>query len=138
MISGVICQRERRFQMNKLWAILLIGALSMFPAIPVFADSFQGNSKGSSDEIIGEWLDNSPYGGAKYTFLKRNGKIIMIRKFKDGSGSEKEMIQKKQSGMLRFEEKAGNDDGEYYLIERNSSLNVYDKLGLIITMPPIK
>ena len=53
------------------------------------------NSNDSSGEIIGEWLDESPYVGTKYTFLKRNGKIIMIRKFKDGSGSEEEMIQKK-------------------------------------------
>ena len=43
--------------------------------------------KGSSGKIIGEWLDESPYVGAKYTLLKRNGKIIMIRKFKDGSDS---------------------------------------------------
>ncbi len=37
--------------------------------------------KDSSGEIIGEWLDESPYVGAKYTLLKRNGKITMIRKF---------------------------------------------------------
>ena len=94
--------------------------------------------KDSSGKIIGEWLDESPYVGAKYTLLKRNGKIIMIRKFKDGSGSEKEMIQKKQSGKLRFEEKGGNDFGEYYLIESNGRLAVYDNAGLINTMRPIK
>ena len=94
--------------------------------------------KDSSGKIIGEWLDESPYVGAKYTLLKRNGKIIMIRKFKDGSGSEKEMIQKKQSGKLRFEEKGGNDFGEYYLIESNGRLAVYDNAGLINTMRSIK
>ena len=94
--------------------------------------------KDSSGEIIGEWLDESPYVGAKYTFLKRNGKIIMIRKFKDGSGSETEMIQKNQSGKLRFEEKEGNDFGEYYLIESNGRLTVYDNEGLITTMRSIK
>jgi hypothetical protein len=91
-----------------------------------------------SGEIIGEWLDESPFVSAKYTLLKRNGKIIMIDKFKDGSSSEKEMIQKKQSGKLRFEEKGDNDFGEYYLIEINGRLAVYDNEGLIKTMRSIK
>lgn len=94
--------------------------------------------KDSSGEIIGEWLDESPYVGGKYTLLKRNGKVIMIRKFKDGSSSEDEMIQKKQSGTLRFEEKDGSVSGDYYLIERNGNLGVYDNAGLIHTMRPIK
>ena len=94
--------------------------------------------KDSSGEIIGEWIDESPYVGGKYTLLKRSGKIIMIRKFPDGSGSEKEMIQKKQSGKLRFEEKGGNDFGEYYLIESNGQLGAYDDAGLISTMRSIK
>ena len=91
----------------------------------------------SSDKIIGEWLDESSY-GAKYTLIKRNGKIIMICKYKDGSRSEEEMIQKKQSGKLRFEEKEGNDFGEYYLIESNGRLAIYDNSGFGFSMRPIK
>ena len=95
--------------------------------------------KDSLGEIIGEWLDESPYVGAKYTLMKKNGKIIMVRRFKDGSGSENEMIQKKShSGRLRFEEKEGNDFGEYYLIEKNGNLGAYDSAGLISTMRAIK
>jgi len=94
--------------------------------------------KDSSDEIIGEWLDESPYVGVKYTLMKKNGKIIMVRKFKDGTGSENEMIQKKHSGRLRFEEKDGNDFGEYYLIERNGNLGAYDSAGLITTIRAIQ
>jgi hypothetical protein len=97
-----------------------------------------GGAEITSGEIIGQWLDESPYVGAKYTLLKKNGKIIMERKFKDGSGSEKEMIQKNQAGRLRFEEKGGNDFGEYYLIERNGNLGSYDSAGLISTMRSIK
>ena len=91
----------------------------------------------SSDKIIGEWLYDSSY-GAKYTLIKRNGKIIMICKYKDGSGSEEEMIQKKQLGKLRFEEKEGNDFGEYYLIESNGRLAIYDNSGFGFSMRPIK
>ena len=214
--------------MKKLWTILLIGSLSLFPAIPAFAASFQGvkytvveksnlgsikssidirlekkvskdflqklalklrkaeprkydrmfityylpgmtpgsgawatshfnpnlevkilgttieeekalmsKPQKSSGKIIGEWLDESSY-GAKYTLIKRNGKIIMICKYKDGSGSEEEMIQKKQSGKLRFEEKEGNNFGEYYLIEGNGRLAIYDNSGFGFSMRPIK
>ena len=100
--------------------------------------ALKSDSGGASGEIIGEWIDESPYVGAKYTFLRRSDKIFMIRKFKDGSGSETEMVQKKHSRRLRFEEKRGNDFGEYYLIESNGNMGIYDNDGLINTMRSIK
>jgi hypothetical protein len=100
--------------------------------------ALMGEPKESLDGLIGEWLDESPYFGAKYSLIKKNEKIIMVKKFKDGSGSEKEMIQKNHSGRLRFEEKKGNDFGEYYLIEKNGDLGVYDSAGLISKIGAIK
>ncbi len=99
--------------------------------------ALMNKSKKSSDKIIGKWLDDSPY-GAMYTLLKRNGKIVMIRKFKDGGSSEKEMVLKKQQGKLRFEEKGGNDFGEYYSMEIDGRLGLYDNEGLINTIRSIK
>lgn len=98
--------------------------------------SLLNNKNKSTGEIIGEWIDESL--GAKYTLLKKNNKIIMTRKFKDGSSSEKEMIQKTHSEKRRFEEKKGNDIGEYYLIENNGSLGAYDNAGLISSMRSTK
>ncbi|MBW2643850.1 MAG: hypothetical protein JRC89_10890 [Deltaproteobacteria bacterium] len=95
-------------------------------------------SKAPASDIIGEWLDETPFIGGKTTILKKNGKILMIREFKDGSSLENEMIQKQKSGKLRFEEKGGNDFGEYYLIDSRGRLAVYDNAGLIKTMKPIK
>ena len=99
-------------------------------------DLTKENPKYASGSIIGEWL--LEIAGAKYTFLHINGKIIMVRKFNDGSGSEAEMIQKKQAGKTRFEEKDGNRFGEYYIIEKNGNLASYDKAGLIRIMPSVK
>lgn len=93
------------------------------------------NPKNSSGEIIGEWLDDV---GTKYTLLKNNGKILLIRKFKNGSSSEKEMIQKMQYERLRFEEIGGNNFGDYILIDNNGRLYVYDYTGLLSTMRSIK
>ena len=100
--------------------------------------SLKNEPQSSSGKIIGEWFDDSPYVSAKYKFLKRDDKIIMIRKFKDGSGSETEMVQKTHSGKLRFEEKESNDFGEYYLVESNGDMGIYDNAGIINTMRAIK
>jgi len=94
------------------------------------------STNGTTGSIIGEWLLEII--GAKYTFLKKDGKIIMVRQFLDGSGSETEMIQKKQDGKTRFEEKKGNSFGEYYIVEQNGDLATYDKSGFIRTMPLLK
>ena len=96
------------------------------------------NSSNYSGEIIGKWLDEAPYVGATYTLYKKDSKILMSCKFKDGSSSEKEMIQKSQSGRLRFEERRGNSFGEYYLVDSTGNLDVYDTQGLIRTFRSIK
>jgi hypothetical protein len=89
-------------------------------------------------EIIGKWIDNT-YGSGTYVFFKIKNKIIMHWTFKTGeTHQEKEMIQKQQSGKIRFEEKGGNDLGEYYLIESNGQLAFYDNLGFGFSMRPIK
>lgn len=90
-----------------------------------------------SGKIIGKWFDDSPAVSGTYTLLRRNGKIFLNVKYMDGSGSENEMIQKKHSGKRRFEKKA-DSCGEYFIIERNGNLDFYDKLGLIVSMRPLK
>lgn len=88
------------------------------------------NSINSSGEIIGEWLDDV---GTKYTLLKKNDKIYLIRMSLDGSSSEKEMIQKVQGEKLRFEEIGGNNWSDYLLIDNNGRLYVYGNTGLLIS-----
>jgi hypothetical protein len=96
------------------------------------------DTKNISGEIIGEWLDESPYVAAKYTLIRKNETIIMEQKFSDGSTLQKVMVQNNKPGIQRFEEITGNDFGEYYLIEKNGDLGVYDNECFIKTMPSIK
>lgn len=100
---------------------------------PSLADEKKLKSKTQkiSDLVIGEWFDNSPYVGGIISFVKRSNKIFMIRKFKDGSGGESEMLKTKKSAKDCFTDKADSSRGEYYLIESNGDLGVYDSEGLL-------
>jgi hypothetical protein len=93
------------------------------------------SGKDFSGEIIGSWVDECPYSGHKIILFRRDGKIRMTKKFIDGSVWEEEMVQSEQSGKLRFEEKESNRSGEYYLIENNGFLGIYDKYGFIYKCP---
>ena len=91
-----------------------------------------------SNNVIGEWIDETPYIAGKYTFLKRNGKILMVIKFKDGSTLEREMLQFERSGNLAYREQGDNDFGEYYVIESNGNLSAYDNEGFRTIMSQVK
>jgi hypothetical protein len=91
-----------------------------------------------SGEIIGEWVDQGILGG-RYTFLKENGKFIMVTDFKDGSKLEKEMlIQRTVSGEIRLDDVKRNDFGEYFVIESDGDLGLYGENGLFRTIHSIK
>lgn len=79
--------------------------------------------------VIGKWFDNSIAGG-KYTLMNNNGIITMYIDFADGSNLEEEMVENFQSDLLRYDDKDGNDFGEYYLIDKNGELLMYGKSGL--------
>lgn len=86
-------------------------------------------------KIIGVWVDELM--GLRVTIIKKSYGYIIENKFKDGSGSTKDLIRFKVRGKLAFKE-IGNTEGEYYILERSGNLGVYDPLGLITTMRSIK
>ncbi|OGE83037.1 MAG: hypothetical protein A2Y39_07045 [Candidatus Delongbacteria bacterium GWF2_40_14] len=92
---------------------------------------FTPDKLNSDSEIIGRWKDESPLVGAFITIFKRNNQIFLSKKYIDGSKSEIEIIQKKQSGKIKYQEKLENRFGTYYLIEKNGDLSVYDNDGFI-------
>lgn len=84
-----------------------------------------------SREVIGRWLDETPFIGGRITIYRERGKLHMERKFKDGSSLSKDMVEKSSSRGRRFEEREGSSVGEYYLIDRQGNLQVGDQDGLI-------
>lgn len=62
----------------------------------------------------------------------------MYNDFADGSKDESEMTESFQSDLLRYDDKNGNDFGEYYIINSNGELAIYGNSGLIRTLPVLK
>ncbi len=92
------------------------------------------NYKGT---IIGKWFDDSISGG-KTTLVDNNGIITMYIEFTDKSIYKKEMDESFQLNFLRYEDKGGNDFGEYYLINENKELEIHGTSGLIRTLRTIQ
>lgn len=92
----------------------------------------------ASRKVVGRWLDQSPMVGGKISIYRKDGKLYMERTFKDGSGSNKEMVEKSSSNGKRFEEKSGASFGEHYIIDQKGDLQIRDQEGLIVTARKIE
>lgn len=87
--------------------------------------------------LIGRWIDNTPYTGGVIT-ISRNANILELSiKYKDGSEASKKLIEKIVNGQKRWIEK-DNVFGEYYVLNNDGNLSIYDTEGLIKTLPKTK
>ena len=79
-------------------------------------------------EVTGKWRsENSLMGAALIMYKEKDGKIYMQTTFKDGSQTTEELKETKLQGLKRFDYE--NSRGEYYLIEKNRNLGMYDSDG---------
>lgn len=92
--------------------------------------SYEGN-------LIGRWLDNSPYSGGIVTISKTADNLIIYKKYSDGSESVENLIEKTVNGQKRWIEE-GNTFGEYYLLNKDGSLSIYDPDGLYLTLKSVE
>jgi hypothetical protein len=85
-------------------------------------------------EILNSWFENDPMLSNKKYLVKENGKLFMKSIYPkskltgDGGEMKKEVFEKKlNNGIIRYDYK--NNFGEYYLIEKNGNLALYDDSG---------
>ena len=88
------------------------------------------------DVLIGQWVDESPYALGIVTIIERDKKTIITTKLKTAE-FELEAKVSQQGKNKRFDE-VGNDFGEYYLLDSNGNLKLYDSDGFIIQYKKIK
>lgn len=89
-------------------------------------------------EIIGRWLDESPFVGSRITIFRENGKLFIEQMFKDGSSLKHELVEKKTLLGRRFDKVEGSSAGDHWVLGSDGNLQVRDNDGLITTAKKIK
>ncbi len=86
-----------------------------------------------SEQVIGSWLDETPFIGGRITIFRQKAKLFMERTFKDGSSIKKKIVTKASTSGKKFEDKEENGFGEYYWIDERGNLQFWDQDGWIST-----
>ena len=83
---------------------------------------------------IGTWLGSC---ARSIEFSKSKNSYFLTNRCSDGSGGKDgdELSKFSKGGLQTFKKKQGSDHGDYYVIEKDGRLGVYDKAGLIEQLP---
>ena len=80
-------------------------------------------------EVVGRWRDESPP-GRWLTIVRRDDQLIERWDYADGSNSEDSLDESRlPDGRVRFEDQGGNANGDYYVVETDGRLGLYDESG---------
>lgn len=90
-----------------------------------------------SREVIGIWLDESPFIGSRITIFRQNRKLFLENMYTDGSSGKKEFVEKLSGKDRTFRKKEGSSVGEFYLIDNQGNLQLWDQEGIIWTAKKI-
>jgi hypothetical protein len=136
--------REDRQQYDRLWVFYQIEgmgdetawAITHFtPGLEIeilgsidAQDEETANTSDISGEILGKWRCDKSLSGATLVLYKdTNNKIIMRLKLKTGSIIDEGVTESKTKGKTSYI--TGNKHGEYYILESNGNLGMYDYEG---------
>ncbi len=89
-------------------------------------------------EIIGRWLDESPFIGSRITIFREDGQLFIEQMFNDGSSLKKELVEKKTPLGRRFDNVEGSSAGDHWVLGSDGNLQVRDNDGLITTAKKIE
>ncbi len=89
-----------------------------------------------SGEIIGKWYDASIMIEHSIIIYFIDGQYKQLEKYKDGRTNDQFLTKSEENGKVKFV--YDNSFGEYYLIESDNSLGLYDSDGLISISQPVE
>ncbi len=80
-------------------------------------------------EVVGRWRRDGGLAGW-LTIIRRDNQLIGRWDYADGSNSEDSLDESRlPDGRLRFEDQGGNANGDYYVVETDGRLGLYDDDG---------
>jgi len=95
-----------------------------------------------SRTIIGVWLDKRPMIEARVSLYKKNQKVYIEMIYQDGSTSNDEVVERKSGNIIRIVKRFMTSHvrsfGEYWTLDKDGDLKLYDNEGLVIAYIPIR
>ena len=88
----------------------------------------------ASAQVVGTWY-NQQLG--KVTIMKKDSEHVIETLYYDGSKGTDKVVSYTLRGRPAFKE-PDNELGEHYIVEANGNLGLYDNLGLIMMLSPVK
>jgi hypothetical protein len=96
-----------------------------------YEDLIKSAIKVVQKELIGQWYESLGSLSRIATVYKKGRKVLLHHQYHDGSKSEIEVKLTHTSKGIRIDEKKGNSYGEFYLVNRNKYLELWDSDGII-------
>lgn len=88
-----------------------------------------------SSQVIGTWVDERPFALKYTTIVRQGGKLFMEhRQQKEGSSIKHELVEKDSPLGQRFDKVEGGSPGDYWILDSRGKLQIYDSVGLIVTL----
>jgi hypothetical protein len=84
-------------------------------------------------DVIGKWLDLTPYIGGKVVIYIKDGKTYKNNTYQDGSGGSKEVVESTSPLGRRFDDVNGSNAGDHWIIDSKGDLQCWDDDGWIST-----
>lgn len=84
-------------------------------------------------EIIGIWRHEHPIVGSRITIFRQNGKLFMESAFIDGNSMTERIVETPSANGLRFETRGKTRYSEWYLMDKQGNLQIWDQIGLFST-----
>lgn len=141
---------ETRMSYDKLWIFYYLPGMNVGSgawATTHFTPDLQVDILGTTTEeeiklnekandfdgkLIGEFYEQQ-FTSASYTVYEKNNKTFIKMTFKDGSSANDEMKRKPVKKGTRFDYKAGNSSGEYFILTKSDILEFYNKENKMFT-----
>ncbi len=84
-------------------------------------------------EVIGTWRHEHPIIGSRITIFRQNGKLFMESAFIDGNSMTERIVETPSANGLRFETRGKTRYSEWYLMDKQGNLQIWDQIGLFST-----
>ena len=95
-------------------------------------DSFETDTR----DIIGRWLDSSPFLRHCLTLFRNDSGIFLERIFSDGGNQTKELRPSNIDEGIRYDDIEENSHGEYFTVDSHGALHYFSPEGEFMELKP--